>query len=187
MLGVYARTYEREWMSVSEALRAGLVMKVKSRAPRRSAWSFVRFVVLCPADDAESSSRSHSADRNKQFARRGYWVTRMSAGSRLALISLLDFARMTSLEKGKGTHIENVSSLLWSPTRWNLPFLVFLSSLGRSLCMRNPLRGKSNMTKWYNAMKLIFILSLKTCCVVAYLKNTFFRFVSHCPPCHFLK
>lgn len=153
-LDAYVRTYKREWMSVSEALRAGLVMKVKSRAPRRSAWSFVRFVALCPADDAESSPRSHSADRNKQFARRGYWVTRMSAGSRLALISLLDFARMTSLEKGKGTHIENVSSFLWSPTRWNWPFSVFLSSPSRSLRnTRNLLRGKVlNVVRRYNRM-----------------------------------
>lgn len=101
-------------MSVSEALhRPRNESEIEGAAPV-CLWSFVRSPrrALSLSDDAETSSRSHSTDRNKQFARRGYGVARMSAGSRLALISLLDFARMTSLEKGKGMYERHKSIVL---------------------------------------------------------------------------
>lgn len=160
-------------MSVSEALRAGLVMKVKSRAPCRSTWSFVRFVALYPADDAETLPRSHSADRNKQFARRGYWVTRMSAGSRLALISLLDFARMTSLEKGKGTHMRTYHCF-YDLLRSEIDYFWIFTSLNRSprklynvgnrFCEK---RFEYCTIYRYNqiARNLFFILYLKNYCI----------------------
>lgn len=77
-------------MSVSEALRRPRnESEIEGAAPERLI--VARFVALCPADDAESAAKSHSADRNKQLARRGYGAARMPAGSRLA--ALISFTR----------------------------------------------------------------------------------------------
>lgn len=85
----------------------GLVMKVKSRAPREvlgRSFASSRFAPLTIRRDFAESEVAW-LDKNKQFGTsRLQSNLRVSAGSRL--ISLFDFARMTSLKKGKVAHIK---------------------------------------------------------------------------------